>query len=207
MTLLIAQMKNQDPMEPMASSDYVAQLATFSQVEKTVQTNERLASLLNTGNLQLAESLIGRAVVDTESQVGGTVVAAKVVDNGVDGTARQWLGIHGRSRTDHRRGRQDDYGRQQRRHDGVNEADAMELVQAAIWTVIVVAGPCVLAAMVVGIAIALLQALTQVQEVTLTFVPKIMAIFLVWLCSPRTSWGPRVFPFAQLTFLHVERGF
>ena len=83
LTLLIAQMKNQDPMEPMASSDYVAQLATFSQVEKTVQTNERLASLLNTGNLQLAESLIGRAVVDTESQIGGTVVAAKVVDNGV----------------------------------------------------------------------------------------------------------------------------
>ena len=83
LTLLIAQMKNQDPMEPMASSDYVAQLATFSQVEKTVQTNERLASLLNTGNLQLAESLIGRAVVDTISQVGGTVIAAKVVDSGV----------------------------------------------------------------------------------------------------------------------------
>jgi flagellar basal-body rod modification protein FlgD len=83
LTLLIAQMKNQDPMEPMASSDYVAQLATFSQVEKTVQTNQRLASLLNTGNLQLAESLIGRAVVDTISEVGGMVVAAKVVDNGV----------------------------------------------------------------------------------------------------------------------------
>ena len=83
LTLLIAQMKNQDPMEPMASSDYVAQLATFSQVEKTVQTNQRLASLLNTGNLQLAESLIGRAVVDTTTDVGGTVVAAKVVDTGV----------------------------------------------------------------------------------------------------------------------------
>ena len=55
----------------------------------------------------------------------------------------------------------------------------MELVQAAIWTVIMVAGPCVLAAMVVGIIIALLQALTQVQEITLTFVPKIMAIFVV----------------------------
>lgn len=83
LTLLIAQMKNQDPMEPMASSDYVAQLATFSQVEKTVQTNQRLASLLNTGNLQLAESLIGRAVVDSVSQAGGVVVAAKVVDSGV----------------------------------------------------------------------------------------------------------------------------
>src|SRR5690606_6483665 len=57
--LLIAQMRNQDPMEPMKSSDYVAQLATFSQVEKTIQTNERIAALLNTNNLQLAESLVG----------------------------------------------------------------------------------------------------------------------------------------------------
>lgn len=83
LTLLLAQMKNQDPLQPMASSDYVAQLATFSQVEKSVQANERLASLLSTGNLQLAESLIGRAIVDPVRQVGGTVVAAKVVDSNV----------------------------------------------------------------------------------------------------------------------------
>ena len=81
--LLIAQMRNQDPMEPMKSSDYVAQLATFSQVEKTIQTNERIASLLNTNNLQLAESLIGKAVISEEYETAGVVVAAKVVDNGV----------------------------------------------------------------------------------------------------------------------------
>jgi len=81
--LLIAQMRNQDPMEPMKSSDYVAQLATFSQVEKTIQTNERIASLLNTGNLQLAESLIGKTVISEENNAAGVVVAAKVVDNGV----------------------------------------------------------------------------------------------------------------------------
>jgi flagellar basal-body rod modification protein FlgD len=81
--LLIAQMRNQDPMEPMKSSDYVAQLATFSQVEKTIQTNERIASLLNTNNLQLAESLIGKAVISEEHEAAGVVVAAKVVDNGV----------------------------------------------------------------------------------------------------------------------------
>ncbi len=81
--LLIAQMRNQDPMEPMKSSDYVAQLATFSQVEKTIQTNERIASLLNTNNLQLAESLIGKAVISEEYGTAGVVVAAKVVDNGV----------------------------------------------------------------------------------------------------------------------------
>jgi flagellar basal-body rod modification protein FlgD len=83
LTLLIAQMKNQDPMEPMASSDYVAQLATFSQVEKSVQINQRLESLLNTNNLQLAENLIGRAVVDSTTNIGGVVVAAKVVSDGV----------------------------------------------------------------------------------------------------------------------------
>lgn len=81
--LLIAQMRNQDPMEPMQSSDYVAQLATFSQVEKTIQTNERIASLLNTNNLQLAESLVGKTVISEAYDTGGVVVAAKVVDNGV----------------------------------------------------------------------------------------------------------------------------
>lgn len=81
--LLIAQMRNQDPMEPMKSSDYVAQLATFSQVEKTMQTNERIASLLNTNNLLLAESLVGKTVISSENETGGVVVAAKVLDNGV----------------------------------------------------------------------------------------------------------------------------
>lgn len=88
----------------------------------------------------------------------------------------------------------------------MNEADAMELVQAAIWTVIMVAGPCVLAAMIVGIAIALLQALTQVQEITLTFVPKIMAIFIVAMFAAHFM-GANVFAFAQKTYLHVEKGF
>ncbi len=81
--LLIAQMRNQDPMEPMKSSDYVAQLATFSQVEKTMQTNDRIASLLNTNNLQLAESLVGKMVISDENSTGGVVVAAKVMPNGV----------------------------------------------------------------------------------------------------------------------------
>ncbi len=88
----------------------------------------------------------------------------------------------------------------------MNEADAMELVQAAIWTVMMVAGPCVLAAMIVGISIALLQALTQVQEITLTFVPKIMAIFIVAMFSAHFM-GANVFAFAQMTFMHVEKGF
>ena len=54
----------------------------------------------------------------------------------------------------------------------MNEVDALDLIHRAIWTVIMVSAPAVIAAMVVGIVIALLQALTQVQEATLTFVPK-----------------------------------
>ena len=60
----------------------------------------------------------------------------------------------------------------------MNEGDAVDLVQSAIWMIVVGAGPAVGAAMVVGVAIALLQALTQVQEMTLTFVPKMIAVFV-----------------------------
>ncbi|WP_204275438.1 flagellar biosynthetic protein FliQ, partial [Enterobacter hormaechei] len=56
----------------------------------------------------------------------------------------------------------------------MNEADALDIVNQAIWTVIVAAGPAVGAAMLAGVIIALFQALTQIQEVTLTFVPKII---------------------------------
>ncbi len=68
----------------------------------------------------------------------------------------------------------------------MSEADALKLVQDAIWSVIVGSGPAVGAAMLVGIAIALIQALTQVQEATLTFVPKILAVFgaLLLLAGP-----------------------
>ena len=81
--LLIAQMQNQDPMEPMNSSDYVAQLATFSQVEKTIQTNERVADLLSAVRLQQAEAVIGRTVTSADGQMSGTVVAARVSGSAV----------------------------------------------------------------------------------------------------------------------------
>ena len=67
----------------------------------------------------------------------------------------------------------------------MSEADALDIVQFAIWTVLLASGPAVVVAMVVGVGIALVQALTQVQEITLTFVPKIVAIMLaVGLLGP-----------------------
>ena len=88
----------------------------------------------------------------------------------------------------------------------MNEADALDIVQAAIWTVLVAAGPAVLAAMVVGLVIALIQALTQIQEITLTFVPKIVAIFItVGITAPFI--GGQISLFTNLVFSRVQSGF
>ena len=81
--LLIAQMQNQDPLEPMNSSDYVAQLATFSQVEQSVEANSRLAELLTSSRLTQAEGLIGRIVTSADGNVSGPVVSARIDSSGV----------------------------------------------------------------------------------------------------------------------------
>jgi flagellar biosynthetic protein FliQ len=88
----------------------------------------------------------------------------------------------------------------------MNQADALEIVQSAIWTVIVASGPAVGAAMLIGIAIALLQALTQIQEITLTFIPKIVAILVVAsLTAPFI--GSVIFTFAEQLYTRIEHGF
>jgi flagellar biosynthetic protein FliQ len=88
----------------------------------------------------------------------------------------------------------------------MNEGDAIGLVYSAIWTIIVACGPAVLAAMIVGVVIALLQALTQVQEVTLTFIPKIIVILLV-TAATGSFIGSQIFAFATETYSHIANGF
>lgn len=88
----------------------------------------------------------------------------------------------------------------------MNEIDALDMLRAALWTVLVVSAPGVLAAMVIGLAIALLQALTQVQEMTLTFVPKIVAIFVaIVLAAP--LMGAELQSLTNLVFARIESGF
>lgn len=60
----------------------------------------------------------------------------------------------------------------------MNGADLLDVARDAIFTLLIVAGPVMAVALIVGLVIALFQALTQIQEMTLTFVPKIFAIFL-----------------------------
>lgn len=88
----------------------------------------------------------------------------------------------------------------------MNEADALDIMQNAIWTVLIASGPAVLAAMAVGIIIAFIQALTQIQEMTLTFVPKIIAVMVaIGFSAPFV--GAQIALFTNLVFSRVQSGF
>ena len=81
--LLIAQMKNQDPTQPMDSTQYVAQLATFSQVEQTVQSNSKLDQILQSSALSQADSVIGRSITSADGSVTGTVAEVRLASTGL----------------------------------------------------------------------------------------------------------------------------
>lgn len=58
---------------------------------------------------------------------------------------------------------------------------AIDIARQALWTIIKVASPMLLVSMIVGLVISVFQTITSVQEQTLTFVPKLLAIFIVLL--------------------------
>jgi flagellar biosynthetic protein FliQ len=60
----------------------------------------------------------------------------------------------------------------------MNGAEVLEVAREAIFVALKVGAPLLLIALVVGVAISLLQALTQIQEMTISFVPKILFMFL-----------------------------
>ena len=55
--------------------------------------------------------------------------------------------------------------------------EALDLAREAMWVLVAMAAPAMLVGLVVGVVIGILQALTQIQESTLVFVPKILAVF------------------------------
>jgi len=71
----------------------------------------------------------------------------------------------------------------------MNQADVLEVLRSGIWTTLLIAAPPLLVAVVVGVSISLVQALTQVQEMTLTFVPKIVAILVVTVLALPFMYG------------------
>jgi len=62
-------------------------------------------------------------------------------------------------------------------------AVVLDLAREGIWVMILIGSPILIIGLVVGVVIALFQALTQIQEQTLVFVPKILAIFVTMLLT------------------------
>lgn len=60
----------------------------------------------------------------------------------------------------------------------MNEADVLDIAREAVVVTIKVGGPTMILALLVGLGISLVQALTQIQEMTLTFIPKVLVIFM-----------------------------
>jgi flagellar basal-body rod modification protein FlgD len=81
--LLVAQMRNQDPTQPMSATDQIAQLATFSQVEQTIQTNQRLEMLLQSSALSEADAVIGRTLTSIDGETSGVVESVMIASNGI----------------------------------------------------------------------------------------------------------------------------
>jgi flagellar biosynthetic protein FliQ len=61
--------------------------------------------------------------------------------------------------------------------------EVLDVARDAIYTLVIVSAPVMLVGLIVGVAVSLLQALTQIQEMTLAFVPKILAIFVSLLLA------------------------
>jgi len=80
--LFIAQMKNQDPMNPNDPTQSLAQLASFSNVEQSIKLNEKLDRLIAASDTTLASAIIGRQMSNLDESISGVVVS---VENGPDG--------------------------------------------------------------------------------------------------------------------------
>jgi flagellar basal-body rod modification protein FlgD len=87
--LLVAQLQHQDPTNPSDPTQYISQLASFSQVEQQVQTNSKLDtfnttlnSLLTSSALSQADNVIGRTVTSTDGSISGKVVSVTIADGG-----------------------------------------------------------------------------------------------------------------------------
>lgn len=65
----------------------------------------------------------------------------------------------------------------------MESAEVIEIIRDAVYVLILVSAPMMVVALIVGLIIALVQALTQIQEATLTFVPKVLAMLLVLILT------------------------
>ncbi len=88
----------------------------------------------------------------------------------------------------------------------MDEAQVFEVCHEAIYLLIITSAPVMGTALVVGLIISLLQTLTQIQEATLTFVPKIVVILVVVAISG-SFIGAHLSTFTEMVYSRIEHGF
>lgn len=81
--LLVTQMQNQDPTQPMDPTQYVSQLATFSNVEQAVQINSKLETLIGQTSLTQAAGWVGRTVSNADGSISGVVKSVTIQSDGM----------------------------------------------------------------------------------------------------------------------------
>lgn len=83
----------------------------------------------------------------------------------------------------------------------MEQAEIIKIMQEAVYTILIVAAPMLLSGMVVGIIVSIFQATTQINEQTLAFVPKIIAILVTllifggWILTHLTDFTNRMYGF------------
>lgn len=80
--LLVAQLQNQDPTQPTDPTAYMSQLASFSAVGQTIQTNTKLDTLLTTSAMTQAEATVGRTVTSADGATSGVVKSVAIGSGG-----------------------------------------------------------------------------------------------------------------------------
>lgn len=82
--LLVAQLKNQDPLNPVENSEFIAQLAQFNSLEQMINLNRSFEKMLSWQQVVQASSLIGKQVLaKTPDDIIGTVTQVIIVDRDV----------------------------------------------------------------------------------------------------------------------------
>lgn len=76
----------------------------------------------------------------------------------------------------------------------ITEGQVLDIFRDALYTIIITAAPCLLVSLIVGLVISIFQTVTSIQEQTLTFVPKILCVFLTlmiggsWILTQMTDF-------------------
>jgi len=80
--LLIAQMQNQDPTNPTDPAQWMGQIASFSNVEQSIQANAKLDAMMTSMALSQVDGIIGHTVTSNDGTISGKVTSVRIISGG-----------------------------------------------------------------------------------------------------------------------------